>query len=624
MARDNARWIARAATAAFVVYAAATLVYVGWIVAHEPFAFDAWNLAVDTHAQPFTVPRWLGYYWHEYIYSNPRFGQALTYLAYKLDDFATIATPLAFAALSLAVTILGLGRVPRLTRARDLALTTIAIGCMWFALPELPKTMFCRAYSANYVYGAAIQLWLLVVLRLVPDGQARLAPCIAYAVFGIIAGACNEHSGPTLAAFMVGYAWWTQRRTKAVPRLAWAGAVGAVAGFAWIFFAPGQGERYDGLAQRVSLLGRLAQRGVVANLDILRGLLLGAAPVLVLITAASIISLVAKRPPTESEADARRNALRGIAGAMIAGVAMAATIFVSPKLGTRFYLLSCALLLAGFIALADAVLVTPRRLVPFVVVALFTSGYAPYRTVMLYWRVSVEGAKRMAALEAATPGTRFVADGFEQIDDSWWYLGDDFRDVKKRELVADYFGLSRVVYRAYDVTAPLGVTTARFVPHYQVDPPTCIDDHGGFALGPFKGFDIAAIHQEARVAIDLLRERLGAAGELRELDLAVEFDDPPAGYPRPRLLIARWLPDRFVGYVGQIVRASPGNRVVLPKDLVGKDREIYIYQVGGEARLLGNALGGVLAYVPWKSGVYWALSCDADECFVIAATRHSA
>jgi hypothetical protein len=626
MPRDTARWVARAATVAFVAYAAATLVYVGWIVAHEPFAFDAWNIALDTHAQPFTVPRWLHYYWYEYTHSNPRFGQALTYLAYKLDDFATLATPIAFAALSLAISVLGLGRFPRVTRGRDAALATLAIGCLWFALPELPRTMFCRAYSANYVYGAAIQLWFLAVMRLVPDGRAPSSACVGYAMFGLIAGACNEHSGPTLAAFMLGYAWWTQRRTGAVPTLAWAGAIGATLGFAWIFFAPGQGERYEGLAQRVSLFGRLEQRGIAGNLDILRELLIGAAPVLAMIAIVLILSVGSSREPNESEATARRQAVRGIAGAMIAAVAMAATIFVSPKLGTRFYLLSCALLFAGFLALADAVLVTRRRLAPFVIVALFASGYAVARTVLIYPHVAREGAARLAALEAAKPGTAFVAEGFDQVEDSWWYIGDDFRDGKKRDLVANYFGLSHVVYQAYDVTAPLGVTSAKFVPHYTIDPPSCIDEHGWFALGPYRGLDLVGIHREARTAIDLLRERIGSAGVLQQLDLAVELDDPEVAFPRPRLLVARWLPDRFVGYEGEIVRKGAGKTrdVVLPKELVGQDRDIYIYRVGGEAKPLGNARGGPLQYVPWTTGVYWALACDANECFVIAATRQSA
>src|SRR5690242_14298275 len=124
------RTASRALIAAFVAYVAATAIHIGWVVLHEPFSFDAWNVAVDTHAKPFSVGRFFHYWWFEYTHSNPRVGQAFTYLAYKLYYFAPIATPLAFLALATAVVVLGLGRRPR-RRARDLALWTFAIGFIW-------------------------------------------------------------------------------------------------------------------------------------------------------------------------------------------------------------------------------------------------------------------------------------------------------------------------------------------------------------------------------------------------------------------------------------------------------------------------------------------------------------
>src|SRR5688500_14174947 len=99
--------------AGFVAYVVATAVHVAWILAHEPFAFDAWNLAVDTRGEAITLDRFFDYWWTQYTHSNPRLGQPLTYLSYKLDYFAVIATPLAHLAIALAVTVLGLGRWPR-------------------------------------------------------------------------------------------------------------------------------------------------------------------------------------------------------------------------------------------------------------------------------------------------------------------------------------------------------------------------------------------------------------------------------------------------------------------------------------------------------------------------------
>ncbi len=592
----------------FVAYVAATAWHIGWVVHHEPFGFDAWNVAVDTNAKPITVGRFFEYWKLEYTHSNPRLGQTATYLGYKLEWFSVIATPFAYLAISLAVTMIGIGRWP-FRRGRDLALWAFVLGALWFALPQLGKTLFCRAYAANYVYALALQLWFLVPLRLA-RAPARWT-CVLYALLGIAAGMCNEHTGPTLCAFMIGYAWW--QANPALARLARFGAAGSVIGFAAIFFAPGQGQRYDAAATKVSLLGRLLQRGITGNVEIVRDLILGVAPILGLIAIVAVLSL-AGRDPENRERDARQSAVRLISIAMIAALAMAATIFVSPKLGPRFYYGSACLLLAGFVALANIVL-ADRRLAPLVVLALISSAYAAAHTVPLYGRLARVGAERMAELEAARPGTVFITDSFEQVDESWWFLGDDFRDPKKRELVATYFGLTGVVFHAYDANAPLGLAGARFVPIYKTEPAGCFGTQ--LLLGAFKGFDMAGLQHEVKTAIELARARIAPA-RLDELDVTVELDDPRVTFPRKRILVGKWWPDRYESYIGSIERKgrSTTRTIVPPKDLP-KDFQIVVYQVGGEA----HPLDASLQYVPWHSGVYWVLACRPDECFVLAASR---
>jgi hypothetical protein len=617
----------------FVAYVVATAVHIGLVMAHEPFAFDAWNIAIDTDAQPFSLTRFLSYGAFEYAHSNPRIGQWLTYLAYKLEYFAPIATPIAFLGLAGAITVLGLGRWPGRRRqggeravGRDLALCAIAIGFAWFALPRIGMIMFCRAYGANYLYGAAIQLWFLVPLRLRPDGQGSRRACIAYFVLGVIAGMCNEHTGPTLVLFALGYAAWQGRARGARPQLIWAGALGCLVGFAAIFFAPGQDSRYEGLATKVSLVGRLLARGITGNLDILRDWMLACAPVLGLI----VIALVIDRSAIDRNGGARRDEparhggpLRLVGLALAAGTLVAATVFVSPKLGPRFYLHGAALVLAGFIAVADHTLASARRLAPFVVLAIAASVYAGVRSLPLYYRLSHASAERLAALAAAPRGSVFTAESFEQVDDSWWFLGDDFRDVKKRELVASYFDLRGVIFRAVDIDAPLGVSDVRLVPRYQVTPASCLDEHGGLELGSYRGIDIGSVHKAAQAAIERLRQQIAPAGRLDRLDLVVAFTGATPVLPRPTLVVARWLPTGFEAHAGAIERrgSSTTRAVVLPPALRGTDLEIFAYQVNGEARRLGTARDTALEYVPWKRGAYWALACSPTECFVIAAAR---
>lgn len=626
----------RALRVLLVAYVLATAAHIGLVVAHEPFAFDAWNFAFDTGAEPFSVSRFLEYVGGQYLNSNPRIGQWFAYLAYKLEYFAVIATPLAYLALALAVTVLGLGRWPAWRRGRDLALFAVALGCLWFALPRLGMLLFCRAYATNYVYGAAIQLCFLVPLRLRlwPLETARPIVCIPYFFLGVIAGMCNEHTGPTLALLALSYAVWRQRSTGQRPNLAWAGALGVVVGFAAIFFAPGQGERYDGLAERAGLVQRLIQRGITGNVDIFHDYLISAAPVLFLVAAALAVSR------GDPDPEGRRRALGLVGGALVAGALVTATVFVSPKLGWRFYMHSCALLLAAFIAVADAALVTARRLAPFIALAVAASAVAAAKTIPLYLRLGPLSEARLAALETAPRGGVVTVESFGQVADTWWFLGDDFRDVRKRQLVADYFDLGQVLFRAVDVDAPLGISDVRLRPRYRAAPASCLDAHGGLELEAFRGIDVKAMHDAIRAGIDRLRGRMAAGGgALEELELEVGFvGAPPAGLPARRLVVARWRPDRYEGFAARIERAGGRTRRVrLPKDLAVAGAEVLVYQVGGETRRVGAA-DGPLSYEPWETAAaYWLLYCpgggadaasstasgkaEPPACFVIAATR---
>jgi hypothetical protein len=603
--------------ALFIAYVIATAAHIGLVMALEPFAFDAWNVARDTAAEPFSLQNFFEYGIGQYTHSNPRIGQWFTYLAYKLEYFAVIATPLVYLSLSFALTVLGLGRWPSWSKGRDLAFYAITLGFLWFALPRIGMIMFCRAYGANYLYGAMIQMWFLVPLRLSPTGEGSLRAAIPYAFLGIAAGMSNEHTGPTLVLFALGWAAWRHRHSERRPTLAWAGAFGAVIGFAAIFFAPGQGERYDGLATKVGFLGRLLQRGVTANLDIFKDYVLGAAPILALVV---IVLVVGAR---DDDRDGQRAPLRLLGWAIVAGSIVTATVFVSPKLGPRFYLHSCALLVAAFIGVADVVLTTRRRLAVVALLAVAASIYAGVRTIPLYLRLHDNSVERIAALEAAPSGTIFTADSFDQVEDSWWFLGDDFRDSKKREMIAEYFAFKGVIHRAVDLQAPLGVSDVRIKPRIQVSPTSCLDEHGGFELGPYRGLDVGSLQKAAIAAVEQLRERIGSHGQLDRVDLAVSFLGTPPPLPRQTLLLGRWFPDRFEGWAGVIERPGAGKTrtVVLPKDLRRADVEVFIYRVGSEPRRLGTAVDKTLDYVPWERGAYWALACTSAECFVIAATR---
>jgi hypothetical protein len=572
----------RVGYALLAAYFVATAIHIGWIVGHEPFAFDAWNIAGDTGAKPFSIQRFFEYWGYEYTHSNPRIGQPVTYLVYKLDYVANVLTPLAFLAISAAVTTLGLGRFPR--RGKELALWAVALGCSWFALPEIGRNMFCRAYATNYVYTIAAVLWFLVPLRL---GAVRYAGL--YALAGVAVGLCNEHTGPALILLVGGYAWWLRRDGKSFT-FPTAGAAGLALGFLALFFAPGQGERYNGLAEQVSLLGRLVQRGVPGNLDILRDWVIYASPLL-----AIVMLLVLVRGADEAR---RARALRFIALACAIGIVMIMTLFVSPKLGSRFYMVPMALLLAGVIGLADAVLERPHVLC---VLAVAASIYAGARTIPLYSKVSAQAAERMAALEATKRGDIFVADAWEQVEESWWFIGDDFRDVQKRDMVAKYFALQRVYFRGYDRLSPLGLQGARFVARYgdRIDPT--------FELGVSKNFDLKAVHDATLAELGVLRRETS----FDRFELGIEFVGTPPPMPREKILVSRWHDGALEDHIAKLSHHT----VTVPPELA--DFEKFVVRIGDPPRKLDASH----SYKPSRGGVYWILACDARECWVIAATR---
>ena len=572
-----------------VAYLAATAVLIGVVVALEPFSFDAWNVAVDTGAQSPSVGRFFEYWQGQYAHANPRLGQAFTYLAYKIDWFAVVATPLAYLALTLAATVIGLGRWPN--RMRDVALWAIVVGVGWIVIPQIGRNLFCRAYSANYLWCAAIQLSFVARVRLElakPTGQ-----WVEFALFGAIAGTCNEHTGPALVIGLVACAWWKRRES---PRFAIAGAIGAAAGVAALLLAPGQAERYEGLAQRAGLLDRVVDRGVEGVGEIFVDYLAYAAPVIGL---CAIAWLVGRRRPVI--------AVLGLVG----GIVIVATLCASPKLGSRFYIVPIVLLLAGLVALLDDArdpirigdrgARSARQLVPFLVLSVVASFYAGVRTVPLFVRLADQSAVRMAALEASAPGDVVIVEPWEQLDESWWFIGDDFRDIKKRELVARYFALDRVSLRGEPRIA-LPALGLRMTPRYRLDGVVRIDRD--FDLGTTRSSDLAGIHRAMERAV-------GRRHGLDRYELSVELVGRNLRVPRRSVVLARWRGGVFQRYAADVVRGEQ-RRVVIPAELGGF--EIFVVQTG-ETRKLSPPYEYAL------DGMAWILACDPSECLVIAAGR---
>jgi hypothetical protein len=610
----------------FYLYVAITLVHIGYVVYCEPFAFDAWNVAVDSHAEPISISRFFAFWYQQYTESNPRIGQPLAYLTYKTVGTAEILTPLAYLAVVVGGFVVALGRLPRRQNGADLATIAIGIGFLWFAAPNFPAYMFCRAYATNYLWAAAVQVWFIAALRLhVPVRHVGPVKLLGIFLLGVVAGMGNEHVGPTLILVVAGFAIVHWRRTREHSPFRYAALLGLVTGYALIFFAPGQNQRYDGLAEKFTLTQQILVRGLKGNLDIMQGMLYAASPLLVLlvfIVASGLMFEGREESQLGTVRKEQRDALAVIGWTLLAGALMTITLFASPKLGPRFYIHPMFALLAGVLGVTRTFLHRRRSFAPFVVLAGLASSYAIGRTVPLFHSLKEDSDTRLAELEATPAGGVYTAQAWEQVGESWWFLGDDARDQKKRELIADYFALDRVLFRGGNMWSTLGLTDVKLVMQYRFEPDLCVDELEGLDLKPYIGRDIGALHHAFLDAITEVQNVTSA--KLRTMDLVVTFLATPPPLPRPRTYLARWRNGVMEGYTAQMARIgrTKDRKLELAQELRSDDWEIFLVAIGDPPRRLGLGSQGTFIYQPWRTAQYWALACKPEHCFVIFTASH--
>ena len=196
-------------------------------------------------------------------------------------------------------------------------------------------------------------------------------------------------------------------------------------------------------------------------------------------------------------------------------------------------------------------------------------------------------------------------------------------DQKKQELVANYFGLHRVMFRGSDLWKTLGVTDLKLTMHYEFDRPLCMDEIDQLDLKPYVGRDIGALHHAFLDAIAEI-ELVGKA-QLRKIDLRATFLGTHPPMPAPTIYVARWENDKLEGYTARVRRRgrSKDREVVLSPELTREPFDIYLVLVGEAPRKLGVSTDKKpFTYQPWRTGQYWALACKPDHCFVVLAVAH--
>jgi hypothetical protein len=390
-----------------------------WIVlvlcAHwEPVLRDGWG-HVQWHKSFATTPDNVWTFAHEsYVHNNPRFGQVLTLLVYTPGPWHAIITPLVELALIYLLALHALGRKPSFARSDDALMFATILGMVALTAPLIGQLLFYRPFTGNYLFGFAIGLAVLAPYRLhAADPRARRWRWIPIMlVGGLVAGMCNEHTGPAtvaVAAFAIVVFWRRGERPAA-----WmiAGLVGIVVGGLALYFAPGQDIRYHGLATSTSLLGRITERSAFDNLKIVTapyaaiGKLV---PWLVLV----VLGWKQREP---------KRALLVLAGASLA---IALTLLVSPKQGGRLDFASICLACAAFAGFVVPLVRTRAAMLVAWLFAALSIAYLLYHLVATYSVVGPEFERRLTAIESA-PEHSVVTVSPYTLHRSRWFLGEDF------------------------------------------------------------------------------------------------------------------------------------------------------------------------------------------------------
>ena len=386
-----------------------------WCCSLEPVLHDGWGPFWWHREVGLSLGSLWGFAEGSYLHNNPRLGQIFTWLMFTPGPWHAIITPVVEIGVVLLSTTLALGRWPSWRRSDDAILFSAVAAMIYLVAPEIGPMFFYRPFSGNYLYGFALYLVLYLPYRFAVVRQAErgLVFAIVLGIWAVFTGLTNEHTGPASIFAIVATMWWLRGQTRA---WMWTGLVGLVTGYAMLFFAPGQHERYNGLAEQAGPLTLILDRGVLGNLRIVGILALTSVqflPWLAVVIAARRKQVTAREPAPTAMVF------------FVAGLLMTVVLLASPKQGGRLYFstavmwsISLAIGLRPTFALAWA-----RNTVLAMSAAVLIFFGAHF--VVTYRAVDAEFTARLALLQAAPADSALVVPAYET-KHSRWVLGDDF------------------------------------------------------------------------------------------------------------------------------------------------------------------------------------------------------
>lgn len=602
------------------VFLAVAFTLLAWTIVMcvlEPVMLDGWFL-VDWHAKSgsfldYVRSNWFG----GEVWSNPRLGQWAMFPTYESLAWHIAITPLFTLALFALLIVHLRGRWP--DPARDGWALLLLVGLAVLGQPQFGVVFFYRPFHANYVIGLVVQLAWLVPYRFAidegggrgrveegegggaaeaarpsresierPPGGHAIPKAIGMLVLGAVAGACNEHTGPALVAAAGIACVWLARRGRL--RL-WhvVGLVAFAVGFLALVKAPAQTTRYCGLGD-TPLVQRIVGRGVVGNLQILFGLVIGGRWMWV---GLALAWLVARRP---------RLALRPAIYWIAIGMVIAMTMIASPKQGGRLLFAGVAFASLGVVLWLEA-LAADRRLLrgAITLVAIGATGFALARTLAITTRARNDLAERHALVEAGKPGTIVTVPPLRERA-SRWFLGDDFEQDSLRHRIATQHHLT-----AIDLAGRSAIPY-QFAIRY---------DAGDGTHGVDRWISLNQCEARRVFSHEVLPALRADHGDAVTAELAI-LPREPIGRT---VVSSRYRNGKLIA--PSVTVTNRGGTRYLSLDRGGLEGPLVVTLIGPGKELVLAEQDGSYPYKPWQNGAYWAVVCAGDDCYLASAIRHT-
>ncbi|HEX5061259.1 MAG TPA: DUF6056 family protein [Kofleriaceae bacterium] len=402
------------------------------ICACEPIEGDAWGHYFAAQ-QSFSWDHFVAVAKGSYLHGNPRWGQLVLATMFHAPIAAAVISALIIVAVLLLSMALIRARWPRSRDPADGWLLVQVLATAILTTPQFGAIWFYRPNCTNYVYPLALQLAWLVPYRFLAARPMASPWWLAFAMvpLGLLAGAGNEHTGVGLAvaAVVLTYIAWSRDRT--LPVWSITGVLALAGGYAALLLAPGQHERYGGLANQQGTFERIADRGVLGNLSIIGVLVAWLSPTLV-----GTLALAGRRivrvPP------------RAIVGFLAIAAVMIATTLAAPKVPIRL-LAAPATMVALALGVFLVELATDRVKARWLRIAsLAVSSLALATTLTIFVVTGIEGRARLHTLETAPPAATVCTPPYTFAAPSPFSWGDDFRSPHLRKRIAQAYGIAQI------------------------------------------------------------------------------------------------------------------------------------------------------------------------------------